>query len=277
VSAEIDLEKFQESLRTKRFGRRVFFGREVDSTSDWAKKLAKMGAQEGTVTVAGTQTLGRGRLGREWFSPRGGLWFSIVLRPKRKASEAAKLVFVPSLAVAEVLHEKYGMGTETKWPNDVLVHGKKICGILAEMNSKTGNVNYVVLGIGVNANFRVEHVLSASVRTTPTSIEDELGRRIRLESLLKWFLEKMERTYDEYVEVGFAPVLEKWKTYAGFLGRSVAVVDEEERLSGLALDIDLEGALILGLRNGTKKRFIVGDVFFNDQGGTVKGYLRVCS
>jgi biotin-[acetyl-CoA-carboxylase] ligase BirA-like protein len=264
VSADIKLEKFQVSLCTKRFGRRVFFSREVKSTSDWAKKLAKMGAEEGTVAVAQTQTGGRGRLGREWISPRGGLWFSIVLRPDQKASEAAKLVFVASLAVAEVLHEKYGLRTETKWPNDVLVNGKKICGILAEMNTKGQSVNYVILGTGVNANFSASDVLPESVKTTATSIEDELGRKIRLEGLLKALLEKMESIYDGYLETGFAPLLETWKSHAGFLGHAILVTDQNEKLNGLALDVDIEGALILKLEDGTKKRILAGDLVFGN-------------
>lgn len=260
MSADINLEKFQESLRTTRFGRRVFFSREVKSTSDWAKKLAKMGAEEGTVAVAQTQTGGRGRLGREWISPRGGLWFSIVLRPDQKASEAAKLVFVAGLAAAEVLHEQHGLRTKTKWPNDVLVNGKKICGILAEMNTKGETVNYVILGVGVNADFSAKQVLPESVKTTATSLEDELGRKIRLEGLLKALLEKMESIYDRYLETGFVPLLERWKRYAGFLGHRVLVTDQNERLNGLALDVDLEGALILKLEDGTKRRILVGDL-----------------
>jgi BirA family biotin operon repressor/biotin-[acetyl-CoA-carboxylase] ligase len=260
----MNLEKLQENLRTGRFGKRVFFSREVSSTSDWAKQLANTGAEEGTVTLAETQTAGRGRLGREWISPRGGLWFSIVLRPDQKASEATKLVFVVSLAVAEVLHEKYGLRTEAKWPNDVLVNGKKICGILAEMNTKDENVNYVVLGVGVNANFYAERVLPDSVKNTSTSIENELGKKIRLQSLLRALLEKMEKIYDEYLEAGFAPLLEKWKAYARFLGRKVIVTDREERLNGLALDVDQEGALILRLENGIPKRILAGDVISNN-------------
>jgi biotin-[acetyl-CoA-carboxylase] ligase BirA-like protein len=262
VSADIKLEKFQESLRTKRFGRRVFFSHEVKSTSDWAKKLAKMGAEEGTVAVTQIQTGGRGRLGREWISPKGGLSFSIVLRPDQKASEAAKLVFVASLAVAEVLHEKYGLRTETKWPNDVVVNGKKICGLLAEMNTEGENVNYVILGVGVNADFHTDDVFPESVKTTATSIENELGKKIRLESLLEALLETMERIYDRYVEDGFAPLLERWKTYAEFLVHKIIVTDKNEMLNGLALDVDVDGALILKLEDGRTRRVLVGDIVF---------------
>jgi BirA family biotin operon repressor/biotin-[acetyl-CoA-carboxylase] ligase len=262
VPTRINLERLQESLLTKRFGKRVFFRREVNSTSEWAKELAKIGAEEGTVTVAQTQMAGRGRLEREWISPRGGLWFSIVLRPDQKAHEAVKLVFVGSLAVAEVLHEKYGMRTETKWPNDVLVNGKKICGILAEMNTKCENVNYAILGVGINANFCAEDVLSESVKTTATSIQNELGKKIRLESLLKALLEKMESIYDTYMGAGFTSLLERWKRHAAFLGHRVVVTNQNEELKGLALNVDLEGALILKLEDGTTRRILVGDLVF---------------
>ena len=264
VSADINLGKFQENLHTKRFGRIVFFNHKVKSTSDWAKKLARMDAEEGTVTVAEIQTAGRGRRARKWASPRGGLWFSIMLQPRKKAHEAAKLVFLASFAVAEVLHQKYGLRTETKWPNDVLVDGKKICGVLAEMNTKDEKVNHVILGVGVNANFRADDVLPESVKDHATSIETELGKKIRLENLLKELLEKMETVYDEYLEAGFTPLLERWKRYAEFLGRKVIIVDQEETLNGLALDVDLEGALILKLDDGTEKRVFVGDLLFAD-------------
>jgi BirA family biotin operon repressor/biotin-[acetyl-CoA-carboxylase] ligase len=260
VSTNIRLERLRESLCIERFGKRIFYSRVVSSTSDWAKELVKMGAEEGTVTLAQTQTAGRGRLGRKWDSPIGGLWFSIILRPNQKASEAIKLVFVASLAVAEVLHEKYRLRTETKWPNDVLVEGRKICGILVEMNTKGEDVNYAIVGVGLNANFCADDTLSETVRPRVTSIEMELGRKIRLEGLLQALLEKIENVYFEFARAGFAPILEKWKTYAGFLGHMVVVSDQEERLKGLALDVDSEGALILKLRDGTTKRIIVGNV-----------------
>jgi len=262
VSTSMRLERLQESLCTRRFGKRVLYSRVVGSTSDWAKELARLGAEEGTVTLAQTQTAGRGRLERRWVSPRGGLWFSIVLRPKWKACEAVRLVFLAGLAVAELLHEKYGLRTETKWPNDILVNGKKICGVLAEMNTKGEDVNYAVVGVGLNANFCADDALSGSVKMNATSIERELGRRVRLESLLEALLEKMEKMYYESANSGLAPILERWKTYAEFLGHEVVVSDQEERLRGLALDVDPDGALILKLKDGRTKQIIVGDITF---------------
>jgi BirA family biotin operon repressor/biotin-[acetyl-CoA-carboxylase] ligase len=232
----------------------------VNSTSDWAKELAELGAAEGTVTIAEAQTAGRGRFGREWISPMGGLWFSIVLRPRFKPLEAVKLVFVAGLAVADVLREIYSLRVETKWPNDVLVNGLKVCGILAEMNTTGEKVNYVVVGIGVNANFDVKRVLPEKLRNVATSLEKELGKKVKLEELFRALLERIESVYEQFIREGFAPVLKGWKSYAGFLDCAVEVTNENERLSGLALDVDDEGALALKLKDGTIRRVFIGDV-----------------
>jgi BirA family biotin operon repressor/biotin-[acetyl-CoA-carboxylase] ligase len=151
--------------------------------------------------------------------------------------------------------------TETKWPNDVLVGGKKVCGVLAEMNTKGEDVRFAVVGVGLNANFFADVVLPKSVMKA-TSIESELGRKVRLESLLKALLERMEKMYYESAQAGLAPILEKWKTYAGFLGHELVVSDGKERLRGLALDVDSEGALVLKLEDGATRRVVVGDVGF---------------
>lgn len=240
----------------------MLFRTEVGSTNEWAKELAEKGAEEGTVTLAHIQTAGRGRLGREWISPGGGLWFSIVLRPNQKARQAAKLVFVASLAVAEVLHRKYGLRAETKWPNDVLVKGRKICGILAQMNMTGECVNYVILGVGLNVNFSVSDFLPESLKTGATSIEGEFGRKIQLELLLKALLEKMEETYYSFLETGFSPVLKGWKLYAEFLGHRIVVREAHQSLKGVALDVDLDGSLIMKLEDGTTRQILVGDVAF---------------
>jgi BirA family biotin operon repressor/biotin-[acetyl-CoA-carboxylase] ligase len=260
VIRNMKLDVLQERLQTKRFGRRILFRRVVDSTNEWAKKLAEFGVEEGTVTIAEQQTAGRGRLGREWIAPKGGLWFSIVLRPCKSVGEATKLVFTASLAVAEVLHQKYRLRTETKWPNDVMVNGSKICGILAETTTSDGKLSYVVLGIGINANIHMDRYFVASDKPLATSIQDELGREVRLPSLLRTLLEKMEKLYDLFIMKGSDSILEKWKAYATFLGREVVVQDQNERVSGIAYDIDDGGALILRLEDGTLRRFFVGDL-----------------
>jgi BirA family biotin operon repressor/biotin-[acetyl-CoA-carboxylase] ligase len=260
VSTTINVNKLQEGLQTKNLGRKIFFSREVGSTNDWAKELALIGADDGSVVVAETQTAGRGRLDRGWVSPRGGLWLSVIFRPKVKPAEAVGLVFVAGLAVAEVLRELYGLEVETKWPNDVLVDGRKVCGILSEMSTIGEKVNYAIIGVGVNANFDVKKALPRELWENATSLESVLGRRISLEDLFRASLEKLDSVYAEFLKEGFTFILEKWKRYAGFLGRQVEVISETEKLSGLALDVDSEGALVLRQGNGTMKRVFVGDV-----------------
>jgi BirA family biotin operon repressor/biotin-[acetyl-CoA-carboxylase] ligase len=255
----VNVDRLQEGLRTRRFGRTILFLREVGSTNDLAKELASYGVVEGTVVVAETQTAGRGRLGREWVSPKGGLWFSVILKPKLKPAEAVGLVFVAGLAVAEALRELYAVQVETKWPNDVLLKGRKVCGILSEMSTVDEKVNYVTVGVGVNANFDVEKAFTEELRANATSLENELGRKVKLEELFKALLEKLENVYELFLKEGFAPVLGKWKTYAGFLGSQVEVTSGTEKWVGLASDVGNDGALVMKLGDGTVKRVFVGD------------------
>src|SRR5271157_5508020 len=253
------MEQLQHNLRTKVFGKQLFLSPKVDSTNDWAKQLAETGAAEGTVTLAKMQTAAHGRKGKSWTSPAGGLWLSIILRPKNKASELAKLTFTASLAVAEVLREQYDLRAETKWPNDVLVNGRKICGVLAEMNTTNEQVNNVVLGVGINVNFQ-RSILPKSFRANATSIESELGRKIILQDLFAALMGKMEDTYQMFLNEGPAHLLKRWKTFAGFLGKTIIVIEGNETFRGRALDVDEDGALILALEDGTKKRMYAGDI-----------------
>lgn len=259
------MNRLQEGLQTRRFGKRMVFLHEVDSTNDYAKELTSYGAEEGTVVIAETQTAGRGRLNREWFSPRGGLYFSVILRPSVSAKEAFGLVFVAGLAVAEVLHENYGLRVETKWPNDVLVDGKKICGILCEMGSTGEKVNYVIVGVGVNANVDVQK-FSEELKMVATSLESVLGRKVRLEELFRACLERLDCVYEQFLKDGLTSVLEKWKKYAGFLGKQVEVAADVGKLCGLALDVDCDGTLVLKLEDGVVRRIFVGDVYLRMKG-----------
>ncbi len=260
MSAKIKMSQVQDRLCTKRLGRTILHCHEIDSTNKWAKELAKYGASEGTVMVAETQTRGRGRHGREWISPTGGLWFSLVLRPKLSPDVASKLTFVAGLAVVKVLCEMFDLEAETKWPNDVLVNKRKICGVISEMNTTDETVNFVVVGIGVNTNFNVKEVFPKELRRVATSLQDELGRKIQLEELFSTLLETIESLYEQFIEEGSDSILEEWKSYARFLGHKVEVTTLTEKVSGLALDIDPRGALALELEDGTVKHVLTGDV-----------------
>jgi len=260
MSTRINVDKLQMDLYTRRFGRRIFFLREADSTIEVAKQLADYGAEEGTVVIAKVQTAGRGRMGREWISPEGGLYFSVILRPKISPAEAVRLVFLFGLAVAQALREMYSLKAKIKWPNDVLVNGQKICGVLAEMSTAGEKVNYVIAGIGVNANFDVVKVFPEEFRKVATSLENELGRKVELDELFKALLEKLESLYDVFLKEGFDRILAEWKKYADFLGCQVEVASGADKWVGIASDVGDDGALILRLEDGTMKRVFVGDV-----------------
>jgi len=260
MPTDIKVEKLQEGLKTRLVGKYIFFAHKVGSTNDWARELAELGAPEGTVAIAETQTSGRGRLGRRWISPKGGLWFSIVLKPRLKPTETVKLVFLASLAVAEAIRELYGLKAETKWPNDVLVDGRKVCGILSEMKTVGEKVDYAIIGIGLNANLDVEEDFPKELRETATSIQKALGRKIALEELFRILLEKVDSLYQIFLRDGFSPILKKWKSFASFLGCEVEVSSEDIRFEGIASDVNDDGALVLRLKDGSIKRIFVGDL-----------------
>jgi BirA family biotin operon repressor/biotin-[acetyl-CoA-carboxylase] ligase len=256
----MDVSKLQEGLRTRNFGRSIFFTHCVESTNGWAKELALLGAAEGTVAIARCQTHGRGRLGREWFSPVGGLWFSIVLRPEIHPSEVSRLVFVAGVAVADALSEACGLRVETKWPNDVLVNGRKVCGILAEAEIADEKVDFVVVGIGINTGFRLKNSLPKDLWDEVTSLGDDVSGRVHSSTVFRVVLEKLEFFYQIFSEEGFIRVLEAWKCYAGFLGKRAVVVDGSQKYSGVAIGVESDGTLSLRFDDGSVRRFVVGDV-----------------
>ena len=267
MSSKLNLSTLQHNLKTRVMGRTVFFLKEVNSTNLWAKRLARLGAQEGTITIAETQSSGRGRLDRRWYSPVGGLWFSVVLRPKIHASQVSQLTVMAALSVMQTLRHLYGLEAEAKWPNDVLVNRRKICGILGEANSEANRLSFVIMGIGVNANFEVYKALPESIAASATSLETEIGHKVRLEQLLTTLLKRFETDYDIYAHRGFSYTVAKWKEHANFLGREVNVIDQYRTFRGIAEDIDANGALAVRLKDGTLKSFLAVDVSLNPKQG----------
>lgn len=177
-----------------------------------------------------------------------------------RPADVSKLTVLAGLSTAETLQKLYGLVTETKWPNDILVKGRKICGILGETNSKDEKVNFAILGIGINANFDAYKSLPDSIAADATSIETELRRKIRFEDLLVALLERLEADYDTCLKSGFPNILAVWKKHASFLGREVQVTDHGKSITGVAEDVDEEGRLIIRLKNGTLKNLLAGDV-----------------
>jgi len=251
--------KVRECLRTRILGRSILYFRTLASTNDVAKQLATKNMKEGTVIVAENQSSGRGRVGREWVSPEGGLWFSILLRPLVQPTNAAKLTLLGSVTVARTISKLYGLKTEIKWPNDILINKRKLCGILTEGEIRGKTLHFAVLGFGVNANFNLE-ALPKHLRDSATTLKEQRGREISREILLCRLLENAEAYYDLLCNGKFEAILNDWRKLSGFLGSYVEIVNDRERIEGWAIDLDNDGALIVRLIDQTTRRVISGDV-----------------
>jgi len=250
----------QSRLSTRVIGRQVAYRERVDSTNDLAKSMAKAGAPEGLVVVAEEQLKGRGRRGRSWASPFGlGIWVSVVLKPSIGPFEAPKAGLLAALAAARAIGEATGLKASVKWPNDVLVEGKKAAGILVEMDAELEVVRSLVIGIGINANLPLE-AIPEDAREYATSLMEATGRRIDRAGLLAGFLAHLEACYFQWMEEGFAPLLEALREKAAFLGEPVEVIEANRRWTGTAEDIASDGALLVRDEKGETVPVYAGDV-----------------
>lgn len=227
----------------------------LGSTQERARELARLGTPQGTLVVAGVQTGGRGRLGRRWGSPAGGLWMSLVLRPDFDASLAPRITQTAAVGVAKALRG-FGVEARIKWPNDLLVAGRKVCGILAESGAQGGpamsrRLGYVLLGVGMNANLDPED-LAVPDRQVAT-VRSELGRDVDLLELLRALLSHLDAELRRIED--FGTVLQDWRTLNCTLGERVRIRRFDGTLEGRAVDLSPEGALLLATPRGIVELF----------------------
>ncbi|HET9551793.1 MAG TPA: biotin--[acetyl-CoA-carboxylase] ligase [Anaeromyxobacteraceae bacterium] len=246
-------------LNTHDVGQVLHCFEELGSTNDQAKELAEQGAEHGEVVVAERQTAGRGRRGRAWLSTaRRNVTFSVVLRPEElPPARAAELTLVAAVAVCDALRQA-GVDAGIKWPNDVLVGGRKIAGILTEMEAEADRVHWVVLGVGVNVNARLED-FPPELRGEATSVLLERGQPAPRSLFLAACLTGIEDWYDRHAEGGFAPIRAAWRERSVTLGREVSVRTDGGEVLGRAEDIDEAGALLVRTPRGLE-RILSGDV-----------------
>ena len=223
--------------------------REIGSTMDVARDLAKKMAEEGTIVAAEFQTQGRGRLERRWISPKGGIYFTTILRPKISPAYAPRINLMASIAVAKAIRNLFGLKAELKWPNDVLIEGKKVCGILAEMEAETDIIKFVNVGIGINAN-------TAITQQGATSLKKQLGTEISRKELLSAVLAEIE---EQQISLMQSDLLERWKKLSYTLDRQVRVESPDEVIEGQAVDIDTTGALIVKSQDDSLRTVFAGD------------------
>ncbi len=259
------LNEIREGLGTEVFGKRdIAYFNETDSTNLRAKDLAEQGAPEGTVVIAESQTQGRGRRGRAWFSPAGeGIYVSVILRPALSANEVARLTLLTAVAVAETLLSLTPLGVRIKWPNDIMLKGKKLAGILTQVSTEMDTVDYVVVGLGLNVN-TPKSGFPRSLRDKATSVRIETGEPFPRIGLLRLYLERFEDCYGTFKTAGFKPILERWRALSDIIGRRVRVDLLTHRYTGEVLEIDQDGVLILRDHEGALQRVVSADVTLLD-------------
>jgi BirA family biotin operon repressor/biotin-[acetyl-CoA-carboxylase] ligase len=249
-----------KGLQTDIIARQIETLKAVDSTNTYARRLAEKGAQEGSVVIADRQLSGRGRMGRQWESPsRVNLYTSIILRPSIPVQQAPHLTFLSAVAVAETLTEICGLPAEVKWPNDILVRGAKIAGLLNEMSAETEQIHFVVLGVGINLNMRPEQ-FPEQLHYPATSVLIETGSPISRCLFTKAFLEKLDVYYREFCEKGFLPIRLRWEKLCNMLERQVEVDRGNDIVRGTVVGLEDDGSLRVKNDQGEFIRIFSGDV-----------------
>lgn len=250
-------------LKTSWFGKKYVYYEVIDSTNTAAMKLAMDDEPEGTLVLAESQTAGRGRLGRNWMSLAGkGLYFSFLLRPDTEPKNASQLTLLTAIALMEVLQELYSVPVMIKWPNDIVVGGKKLAGVLAESHMEPQRLRFVVIGVGLNVFYKKEDFTVGEFRYPPTSLLIELQRKdaIRRQHILCNFGSKFEKYYEKFLISGWEPWIEKLREVSVLTGRSVTIDTGKGKISGAVLDISPSGGIILKTSSGELEEIWIGDV-----------------
>lgn len=264
LTVEADLmvsETIQMQLQTRVMGQpAIHVFPKTDSTNLQAKILAGQGAAEGTVVVADTQTHGRGRRGRTWFSPPGrSIYTSLILRPPMAPFQAPQITLMTAVAVTKSLIRTTGLEAKIKWPNDILIKGRKVAGILTEISTEMDVVDYVVVGLGINVNSRREE-MPPEIQEIATSIHIESGGDVSRPTLLCNLLKDFEACYEQLKGEGFGPIMDQWRTMTDIIGQRVYVDVLETRHTGTVTAVDDDGVLILKDDRGNHHRIFSGDV-----------------
>ncbi|MEA4925531.1 MAG: biotin--[acetyl-CoA-carboxylase] ligase [Syntrophomonadaceae bacterium] len=248
-------------LATQVLGRRDYiYFREIDSTNNRARLLASQGYPEGTVVVAEMQTAGRGRRGRDWYSPvQQGIYVSVILRPELPLKEISRVSLVTAAAVAQTLESELGLNPRIKWPNDVLVDNKKIAGMLSEAVTDMDGVEYIVVGIGLNINNDIQE-FPPDLRTAPTSARALNHRSNSRVKILQGLLRYLEYYYQQLLAGNFAVTLEKAKSLSTVIGREVRLDNGKDFIAGQAVDIDDNGFLLVRDRQGIIHTIMSGEI-----------------
>jgi len=243
-------------LNTKFMGKKIHYFDTASSTMDVAVQLGIKGSAEGTIILAETQTKGRGRLGRGWFSPKyKGIYLSLILRPRILPNQTPLLTLMAAVSICEAVKEKTGLICQIKWPNDILIHHKKLGGILTELNAETDLSRFIVIGMGLNVNNDKKTLPPAA-----TSLKEQKKEDINRLDLLQEILRKIEENYLIFQKKGGQHIIDEWRRWSVSLGRRVKVACQKQHIEGQALDIDIDGGLLIRNDSGLIQKVMSGDV-----------------
>ena len=249
-------------LKTKLIGKRVYYFEEIDSTQNFAQNIAADKKENGTIIIAEKQTSGRGRLDRKWTSPKGGIWFSLIIHPKFDVSSSTLIPILSAVALSKSIKTVLDIETEVKWPNDITMNGKKVAGVLVDASFQTNNIDYLILGIGINFDIDTKK-LEKRLTKTPNfyGIDSLRGKEDKTppKKLLKEFLLQFEKNLFQLDKGEKSKIIKEWTKRAAGIGKKITINTSNGKISGISQGIDNDGALKIKTRNEIKKIY-VGDV-----------------
>jgi len=255
-------QEIKNGLSTDYIGQKIFYFPELESTNIIAKVKASPraeGINEGTIIIAERQSAGKGRLGRRWFSPLGGIWLSLILYPQLSPSYIPRITLMAAVAIVKAMERYAQIKSQIKWPNDILIKEKKVCGILTEMSAELDIINWIVVGIGINANIN-QGEFPEDIKDNSVSLKEILGKKISRVRLTQILLEEFEKYYERLKRREFSSILKEGKLYSHTLKRKIKINMGEKIITGEAIDINEEGALILKKEDGELLEIISGTI-----------------
>jgi BirA family biotin operon repressor/biotin-[acetyl-CoA-carboxylase] ligase len=258
-SMKLNQEKLKQNLAGKFIGHQLYYYEEIGSTNDEAFRLGLAGAPEGTALIANSQNAGKGRMQRVWHSSAGSnIYTSIILRPQIEPTRAPQISILAGVALAEALESYCPDKIKLKWPNDILIDGKKVCGILSQAKTTVSEVDFIVLGIGINVNISYNQ-FPKEICLLATSLAMETGREISRQELIISLYENLTKWYNQLMKDGFGRIKEKWLSLSPMIGQTVQVMFQEEAVSGKAIGLDEDGSLILLAAGNKEFKVSAGD------------------
>ncbi len=258
--SKVSENTIQWGLNTKWLGKNLVHKESIESTQILGHQLAIEGSKHGTVIVADTQTAGKGRMERKWYSTNGqGIWMSMILRPTLLPHQAPQITLLAATVLADVIKEQTGIVPSIKWPNDVLINDKKISGILTEMQAEQDCIQYIILGIGININQTIDH-LPDDIKEIATSLKIETEKDWNIRDFIQHFLVRFEQVYQLFLDNGFSSVKQSWESYAYKIGQTVTIQTFHKKSQAKLVGIKADGALIIENESGKKETLYSAEI-----------------